>query len=56
MPSSNPAQRAAETSEELEIFRAYCLNYFDKSARIFLDAIGQLKVVLNALTMLAGGA
>lgn len=55
MPSSNPSLRAAETSEELEIFCAHSVNYSDKAAKILLDAIGQLNVGLDTLTMLAGG-
>jgi|WetSurMetagenome_2_1015567.scaffolds.fasta_scaffold29954_3 hypothetical protein len=55
MPNNNPSQRAAEISEELEILRAHSVNYSDKAAKILLDAIGQLKVGLDALTMLAGG-
>ncbi len=55
MPSNNPSQRAAEISEELEIIRAHNVNYSVKAAKILSNAIGQLKVGLNALTMLAGG-
>jgi|GEM_PF-4071632 len=55
MPSNNPSQRAAEISEELEILRAHRVIYSDKAAKILLDAIGQLMVCLDALTMLVGG-
>lgn len=55
MPNNNSSQRATEISEELEIFRAHSVNYSGKAAKTLLDAIGQFKVYLNALTMLAGG-
>lgn len=50
-----PSLRAAGTSEELEILRAHSVNYSDKAAKILPNTIGQLKVVSDALTMLAGG-
>lgn len=55
MPSNNPSQRAAETSKELEMYRAHSANYSGKAPKTLLDAIGQIKVVLDALTMLSGG-
>jgi hypothetical protein len=55
MPSSNPAQRAAETFEELEILRAHSVNYSVKAAKIPSNVIGQLNVGLSALTMLSRG-
>lgn len=55
MPSNNPSQRAAEISEELEILRTHSANCSDNAAKILLNVIGQFKVFLKALTMLAGG-
>jgi hypothetical protein len=53
---NNPAQRATEISEEIEILRARSVNYSDKAARILSNATGQLKVVLDPLNMLVRGA
>jgi hypothetical protein len=55
MPSVNPSQQIIEISEALEVLRTESLSHPAKAAKILSNAIGKIKVGLEALTMLAGG-